>query len=261
MSTIKYSNNISKSVVNHSISDNTSDDVSDDVADAVADDVADADSSDSGVVEDADDDSSDSGVVEDADDDSSDSGVVEDADDDSSDSGVVEDEDKPCKTHYDYFKYKPYVQEDEEYIIGYHYGVCLYCIMDGGEWDEEWDSWAEVTGRAMKIIYTGYCDGKNGINFINDCRDINLISINLQNNIIAFRNHYRLGQQLASKDIDCGNELWDMSCERAHDNTFYGPITTRDISSRKFITKYHKPRISCAPHEMLPTHIKSVNKK
>jgi hypothetical protein len=236
MSTIKYSNNISKSVENHSISDNTSDDSADDVDDADADAVAD-------------------------DADSSDSGVVEDADDDISDSGVVEDEDKPCKTHYDYFKYKPYDQENEEYIIGYHYGVCLYCIMDGGEWDEEWDSWEEVTGRAMKIIYTGYCDGKNGINFINECKDINLISIKLQNNIIAFRNHYRLGQQLASKNIDCGNELWDMSCERACDNTFYGPITTRDSSSSKFITKYHKPRISCAPHEMLPKHIKSANKK
>ena len=161
---------------------------------------------------------------------------------------------KPCPHHCDLFKHKPYVddEEDRQYLTGEHYFKCVYCIMETGNIDEEWDSWNEVTGRSMSLIYIGYCDYISGItNFLDTCKPIKN-----NNNIIAFRNYYRLGQQLASKGVDCGYELWDVFENRSIGIQYYGPITTRNVT-KEFVTRRKmKPQLSDAPHILTLNNMK-----
>lgn len=39
-----------------------------------------------------------------------------------------------------------------------HYGYCIYCILDGTDWDEEWDSWYEVASRGHNVLLNGMMD-------------------------------------------------------------------------------------------------------
>lgn len=39
-----------------------------------------------------------------------------------------------------------------------HYSQCIYCILDGIEWNEEWDSWIEVVSRGKNITLNGMMD-------------------------------------------------------------------------------------------------------
>lgn len=72
-----------------------------------------------------------------------------------------------------------------------HYGSCIYCIMDGKLWEEEWDYWEEVSSRAVKITLMGYNDYRNGI------QHIYTDDSNLKECIKAFRAYYRIGQKMA----------------------------------------------------------------
>jgi hypothetical protein len=39
-----------------------------------------------------------------------------------------------------------------------HYAFCIYCILDGNDWDEEWDSWYEVASRGHNVLLNGMMD-------------------------------------------------------------------------------------------------------
>ena len=95
------------------------------------------------------------------------------------------------------------------YPIGQYNDLdCLYCVLETGKRDEQWDGatvWESISGNTTELIYMGYCDYISGItNFLDTCKPIKK-----GGDINGIRNFYRLGLQLASKNNDCGNELWD----------------------------------------------------
>jgi hypothetical protein len=45
-----------------------------------------------------------------------------------------------------------------------YYFKCVYCIMEKGEWNEEWDSWTELVGRLNRLFELGRRDGYESIN-------------------------------------------------------------------------------------------------
>lgn len=57
----------------------------------------------------------------------------------------------------------PYYENNKNLTHGYHYSQCIYCIMEGTNWHEEYDSWQEVTTRAIDIIKFGFYDYKRGL--------------------------------------------------------------------------------------------------
>jgi len=59
---------------------------------------------------------------------------------------------KCCKKHQEYRAFNRL-----------HYGSCLYCLIDGEDHGEDWDSWEEVALRAGKISQMGFLDAKNGL--------------------------------------------------------------------------------------------------
>ena len=42
--------------------------------------------------------------------------------------------------------------------LDFHYGYCMYCILDGKSWEEEWGDWNEVAQRIMRIFDKGTRD-------------------------------------------------------------------------------------------------------
>lgn len=57
--------------------------------------------------------------------------------------------------------------EDHSHINNGHYFNCIYCILQGHNWEEEWDSWGEVAGRIYQLILFGMQDGRTkSVSFI-----------------------------------------------------------------------------------------------
>lgn len=95
-----------------------------------------------------------------------------------------------------------HMDTEEKQGRGYYYGTCIYCIMEGQEWDEQWDSWDEISGRIEELIRMGYDDYKNGItNFLDSCKKPK-VKYCYVGEIYAFRNMYSFGQQLAASRVD-----------------------------------------------------------
>lgn len=88
----------------------------------------------------------------------------------------------------------------EDVNCRYYYGYCIYCIIDGNYWDEEWDSWAEIVGRGFSVAHMGALDFiKNGIPYQADTTRSKL-DLNLSNySVNAFRNAYLSGFNIARK--------------------------------------------------------------
>lgn len=106
---------------------------------------------------------------------------------------------------------------------GYYYGECMYCIMEGKIWYEEWDSWGEIAFRVVQeIVKAGFEDYKLGIcdflqtsNIPKKCRDLDInkdilnnaqnkcacerqdFCHNIEDRTKTFRNLYNIGIQLA----------------------------------------------------------------
>lgn len=72
-----------------------------------------------------------------------------------------------------------------------HYGYCIYCILEGELWEEEWDSWSEVVSRAKNIIEYGYEDARNNESKLYDENDKYV-----HESIITFRELYNYGVKL-----------------------------------------------------------------
>lgn len=163
-----------------------------------------------------------------------------------------------CGKHCDLFKFKPFYKDEEDairYIIGqYDIINCLYCVLETGDRDEQWDgatAWQAISSYVTELIYTGYCDYISGItNFLDTCEPIKK-----GGDINGIRNYYRLGQQLASKNNNCGNELWDCCGIRAFGCQDDGIITTRD-SKKEYNRWSKKPyEISEKMKNRLPPHL------
>lgn len=154
-------------------------------------------------------------------------------------------ESKLCDKHEDLFDEEIKNEDDMFDIIGTYYGQCAYCILDGNDWNEEWDSFNEITGRTMDIIYLGYYDMvKHDRNYLDKVDNI------VDHDKTAFRNLYNFGVQLAKSGADIGNQLWDITGSRIIGNQFNGPIISRDISNEHNFWK--KKRNGCRPNAKYP---------
>lgn len=84
----------------------------------------------------------------------------------------------------------------------FHYSTCAYEIMDGLQWDEEWDSWNEVCERSSCIIELGIEDYHKGIYYVKD-NPANLDHLHpmTQNDVKVFRGLYQRGQDYVSQGV------------------------------------------------------------
>jgi len=79
----------------------------------------------------------------------------------------------------------------------YHYGTCIYCIMEGNKWDEEWDSWGEVAERGAEILCHGI---KDSAIFDQPFKSINVIKdMNILDFIKIYQKGFKIGKELRSK--------------------------------------------------------------
>jgi len=101
-----------------------------------------------------------------------------------------DDEDELCNTH----------SEVRGSYYRSHYGQCIYCILDGKEWDEEWDSWDEVAIRAVQLHKMGFEDYKRGV--VYPCKPMGNDPQGRANPQADFVRIYKDGQLLARS----GNE-------------------------------------------------------
>jgi hypothetical protein len=157
-----------------------------------------------------------------------------------------------CSKHKHLFSGELEYEDDVFNTMGYYYGQCAYCILDGESWNEEWDSFDEIAGRTMELTYLGYYDmNKYGRNYLDEC-----IKEKTDNEHIAFRNMYRFGIQLAEKGVDLGHELWDITGNRIYGNQFNGPIISRDITNDNNPWKKTKNKCgSRSPRYPVPPHM------
>ena len=104
-----------------------------------------------------------------------------------------------CEKHMQYHMF--YLTSDITDIVdlpSYHYGHCSYCILDGGPWwNEEWDSWSEVTSRSLGVIYLGFQDFLRKVCYLPKQDNIHLNNSNMKH----FCNLYHTGQMLGETNI------------------------------------------------------------
>lgn len=112
-----------------------------------------------------------------------------------------EDEDEFCEHEKDSsYNMDPKLKYDK--CQPYHYGKCIYCILNGIPYEEEWDSWTEVTSRAMEIILMGYRDEINGFMFVPTDNYEQQKTNYYQKQLNAIRLYYNTGRQFAQGTFD-----------------------------------------------------------
>lgn len=113
----------------------------------------------------------------------------------------------------------PFDYQDENNLC-YYYGKCIYCIMEGTKWFEEYDCWGEVATRIVDIVKAGFNDYKRGLRDFLDsytlptkcnhpsCRCCSGHNrdwcFEIERNIKPFINFYNIGIELA-KNCQCDN--------------------------------------------------------
>lgn len=111
---------------------------------------------------------------------------------------IMTDSEEPqyCEKHRDLTVHCT-VRNSSDIGTPYHYGSCMYCIMEGDDWSEEWDSWTEVTSRVVDIILMGLFDWNRGVHFLRDFKP----RPKEYSECRAFRVYYTLGQQMGKAGV------------------------------------------------------------